>query len=153
MDTVKEYVYYLKNSFLIDELPRFTSSRGNRIYGPKKFYTFDNGMLFHLLGRFSQSAAFEQSLYSFLKKDNQKLGFYYENQKEVDFVIGNDLNQFIEAKYKIEKDFDLKLPKYLKILEKQGMKKIVFITKSIEKKQKIQNKVIEFIPLWKLLIS
>ena len=153
VDTVKEYVYYLKNSFLIDELPRFTSSRGNRIYGPKKFYTFDNGMLFHLLGRFSQSAAFEQSLYSFLKKDNQKLGFYYENQKEVDFVIGNDLNQFIEAKYKIEKDFDLKLPKYLKILEKQGMKKIVFITKSIEKKQKIQNKVIEFIPLWKLLIS
>lgn len=153
MDTVKKYIYYLKSSFLIDELSRFTHSRGSRIYGPKKFYTYDNGLLFHLLGRFSQSSAFEQSLFSFLKRNNRKIGFYYENQKEIDFVIDDNKSEFIEAKYKIEKDFDLKLPKYLNILEKQGKKRMLFVTKNIEKKQKIQNKIIEYIPLWKLLIS
>jgi predicted AAA+ superfamily ATPase len=153
MDTVKEYVYYLKNSFLIDELPRFTTSRGSRIYGPKKFYTSDNGLLFHLIGRFSQSAAFEQTLYFFLKRNSKKIGFYYENQKEVDFVIDKNKPEFIEAKYQIEKGFNFKLPQYLNILEKERTKKLIFVTKNIEKKQKIQGKTIEFIPLWKLLIS
>jgi len=154
MDTIKKYMFYLENTFLIDELPRFTSSRGARIYGPKKFYLCDNGILFNLLGKLSYGQAFEQTVFNFLKV-KYKLCFYYESQKEVDFVIKkNGKTELWEAKYKINKEnVKQNLNNYLKIAKQRKMKKIVFVTKNFEKKVKADNIIVQYIPLWKLMTN
>jgi len=152
VDTVKEYVFYLKNTFLVDELPRFTSSRGARIYGPKKFYIQDNGILFHLLGKLSYGQAFEQTVFNFLKTKH-KLGFYYEDKKEIDFAMRKDGDvELWEAKYKVSKgNLDQKLKDYIKIAQQKKAKKIVFVTKDFAKTDKIDGISVQYIPLWRLI--
>lgn len=151
VDTVKEYIFYLKNTFLVSELPRFSASRAVRIYGPKKFYIFDNGLLFHLLGKLSFGSAFEQSLFNFFKRSNRKIGFYYQNQKEIDFVLdSNEGKQLWEAKYKIDFDFEEKIVDYYKVANLIKAKKLVFVTQSLAKKGKVKDLPFECIPLWRI---
>jgi len=153
VDTVKEYLFYLKNTFLVDELPRFSSSRGARIYGPKKFYLFDNGLLFHLLGKFSFGSALEQTIFNFFKAREEKIGFYYEAKKEVDFVreVGGKIELW-EGKAKIDLDFEEKRKDYYQVARLLGAKKIVFVTRDLAKKERFKNLWWEFVPLWRLLI-
>ena len=104
-DTVKEYIYYLKNTFLVDELPRYATSRAKRIYAAKKFYTADNGILYNLLGNVSRSAAFEQTVYRILRNTSKSVSFYYENQKELDFVVDRGQGpELWEAKYSFKQE-------------------------------------------------
>jgi len=153
-DTVKEYIYYLKNTFLIDELPRYSRSRGQIIYGPKKFYVNDNAMLFHLLGKLSYSASFEQTVFHHLKLNNPKIGFYYENKREVDFVIEkNGKRELWEAKYEISKGFAEEESLYLQIAKRNKIAKIIFVTKSKDEKKNKEGIQMKFTPLWKLLIK
>lgn len=153
-DTVKEYLFYLKNTFLISELPRYSKNRGQIIYGPKKFYLNDNGMLFHLLGKMSYSAAFEQTLFHYLRLTYKKIGFYYENNKEADFIVEkNGKLELWEAKFEINKNFIEEKKFYLEIAKKNKISKIVFITFSKKGKETNDNIQIEFIPLWYLLIK
>ncbi|MEK7587593.1 MAG: ATP-binding protein [Patescibacteria group bacterium] len=152
-DTVKEYVYYLKNTLLVDELPRYSASRSHRIYGPKKFYVTDNGLLFHLLGRLSRSAAFERTLFQYLKRRAKGLGFYYENQQEVDFVSEESGKRvFWEAKYELPRGYELELDRYLAAAKSLDAAKIIFVTKSFAKKEKINDITVEWTPLWRLLV-
>lgn len=152
-DTVKEYIYYLKNTFLLDELPRFSTSRAARIYGPKKFYLNDNGMLFHLLGKLSYGSAFEQTLFSHLKSQFTNVFFQYENNKEIDFITKGENLQMFEAKYKFDNEFEKKIPMYLKSATENKITKIHFVTLSYEKKQKFDQIQVQFVPLWKLLTT
>jgi len=153
VDTVKEYLFYLKNTFLVDELPRFSSSRGARIYGPKKFYLFDNGLLFHLLGKFSFGSALEQTIFNFFKAREEKIGFYYEAKKEVDFVreVRGGIELW-EGKAKIDLDFEEKRKDYYQVARLLGAKKIVFVTRDLAKRERFKNLWWEFVPLWRLLI-
>jgi len=152
IETVKEYIYHLKNTFLIDELTRSTPSRGARIYGPKKFYISDNGILFHFLGKLSYGQAFEQTVFNFLKT-KYETGFYYENKKEIDFVIKNKgKTELWEAKYKInENDFNLQLKNYLKIAKQKKVTKITLVTKNFDQKHQTKGITIRYLPLWKLI--
>lgn len=153
-DTVKEYIYYLKNTLLVDELPRYSSSRSHRIYGPKKFYIADNGILFHLLGKLSYSQAFEQTLFRHFRKHNKKVGFYYENQKEVDFVLDTSSGrELIEAKYQLQKTLDDVLEQYILIAKSFTAKKFIFITRSWEQEKTVDNMKIKIIPLWRILLQ
>ncbi|MBI4652915.1 ATP-binding protein [Candidatus Kuenenbacteria bacterium] len=152
LDTVKEYMFFLKNTFLIDELPRFSLSRSTRIYGPKKFYLQDNGILFHLLGKFSYGQVLEQVVFNFLKNSGKKIGFYYENQKEADFLVENNGKlELWEVKYEINEFFENKINDYIKIAKLKKIKKIIFITKSFEKIKKKENIEIKFMPFWKII--
>lgn len=153
-DTVKEYLYYLKNTLLVDELPRSSYSRSHRIYGPKKFYITDNGILFHLLGKLSYGQVFEQTLSRHFKQLNKKIGFYYEDQKEVDFVIDtSNEKELIESKYQLQKTFDDILQQYLPIAKSLDIKKITFISQSQKEERTIDNIKIKIIPLWKILLQ
>jgi len=152
-DTVKKYVYYLKNTLLVDELPRYSTSRSHRIYGPKKFYVTDNGLLFHLLGRISRGAAFERTLYECLKHRTKGLGFYYENAQEVDFVSEESGKRVLwEAKYELPRGYELDLDRYLAAAKSLDVTKIIFATKSFVKKVKVNKITVEWTPLWRLLV-
>lgn len=152
-DTVKEYIYYLKNTFLIDELPRYATSRAKRIYAAKKFYVTDNGMLYHLLGNVSRGAAFERTAYRALKDSARSVSFYYENQQELDFVVERGFGlELWEAKYSLKQNDDNTTKKYRAIASELNIKTVTVVTMETQKPYTSEGIQIQFLPLWQLLL-
>ncbi|MBI5620149.1 ATP-binding protein [Candidatus Gottesmanbacteria bacterium] len=153
-DTVKEYIYYLKNTFIIDELPRYATSRAKRIYAAKKFYITDNGMLYHLLGTFSHSAAFERTVYRALKDTAKSVSFYYENQQELDFVVERGHGpELWEAKYSLKNTGDDTMRGYIDVALKLNIKTVTIVTMETQKTYASEDVQIRFLPLWQLLLA
>lgn len=130
VDTVKDYVGYFEASFLVGKLETWSSSYFKRAYAAKKIYLLDNGMKTLLTGEGDWGVKAESAIYWKLKKENQKLGYLFENNKEVDFVTEK---QKIEVKYTSDRE---KLPKD---------KNLLVVTKNLEGKN--------LIPLWEFLLK
>lgn len=153
-DTIKEYIYYLKNTFLVNELPRYATSRAKRIYAAKKYYIADNGILFHLLAKLSYGAAFEHTVYQFLKNSSKTVSFYYENQQEVDFVVERDNGRELwEAKYTMSGNLTDEIKKYIPIASAFSNKAFTVATADYESSFTTTGVRVNCIPLWKLLLG
>lgn len=156
VDTTKEYVTFLKQTFIVEEIERFSHSRSKKIYSAKKFYLYDAGLLYSLSSKFNAGSVAESVLFKFLS-EFFKANFYYENQKEVDFVFKNKRGEHVlmESKFiSYEKSIKEKdLEAIIEIAQELKAKKIFFITKNLEKKEKRKKIAISWIPLHKLLRS
>ena len=156
VDTVKEYSNFLKETYIIQEIERFSYSRNKKIYSAKKFYLRDVGLLRHLASKFNLGSAAETILYNFLS-ENFEVNFYYENQQEIDFIFSGKAREkiLIESKFisRLEEMDNKIISNIKKIASELGVKKVFIITKNLEKTEKSKNIVIKFIPLWKWLLS
>ncbi|MEA2113728.1 MAG: ATP-binding protein [Patescibacteria group bacterium] len=155
IDTIKEYISFLKETYIVNEIERFSDSRSKKIYSAKKFYLHDAGLLRYLASKFNLGSAAETILYNFLS-ENFKISFYYENQQEIDFAFLNKTKQriLIESKFvnKREEIDDKVILNIKKIAIELNIKKIFIITRNLETIEKSKNVVIKFIPLWKYLL-
>ena len=124
-DTIKDYLYYLSSTFLVSELGKFSTSRSASLYSPKKFYLSDTGLLFNLTGRFNLGAAAENAVFQKLASICPKLGFYYEDQKEIDFLAEGNA---YEVKYELSNLGWEKLAGQIKKLPPEKFKKITILT-------------------------
>lgn len=151
-ETVREYVRALRGNFSIYELQRYATSRNERIYFPKKYYLNDNGLQFNLTGKLNKGQAAERTIYDHLRKVyGEDVYFYYENGREVDFVIKNrEASLAIESKY-INSIDEFESKNLILSLEDLDLDTVLVITDSLEMTLDIQNKRIEFKPLWKFL--
>ena len=156
VDTTKEYVNFLKQTFILEEIERFSTSRSKKIYSAKKFYLHDTGLLHDLSSKFNLGSAAENILYKFLSADF-KVNFYYEDQREIDFVFLNEKNKLVMVESKFIDTFDELNDGVLIAIENAAtnlkLGKVFVITRSLEKKHKYNDIDILFIPLSKLLIS
>lgn len=150
-DTIRDYVYYLSNTFLVSELTKFSPSRNKELYSPKKFYLSDTGLLFNLTGKFNLGAAAENAVFQKLSQIEKKLGFYYEDQKEIDFLTGN--GDVYEVKYRLPDISWEKLSASLEKMPSKEFNKIVVLTCDPKKNQTIKGIKIEFESLANFLSS
>ena len=155
VDTIKEYISFLKETYIVSEIERFSESRSKKIYSAKKFYLRDTGLARHLASKFNLGSAAETILYNFLS-ESFEVNFYYEDQQEIDFTLFNKAKQrvlveskFISGREEIDDRVILNIKKIAKEL---NVKKIFIITKNLEKTERSKNAVIKFIPLWKYLL-
>jgi predicted AAA+ superfamily ATPase len=100
VDTVKEYVGYFESSFLVGKLEQWSTSVNKRAYGPKKIYLLDTGMKTLLTGDGDLGFKAEQAVYWKLRREHERLGYFYEGEKETDFMWGNGK---VEVKYTSDK--------------------------------------------------
>ncbi|RKY37035.1 MAG: hypothetical protein DRP78_02120 [Candidatus Omnitrophota bacterium] len=156
VDTTKEYVTFLRQTFIVEEIERFSRSRSKKIYSAKKFYLHDVGLLHDLSSKFNLGSAVENILFKFLS-GFFKTNFYYENQKEVDFVFKNRQGDFVlvESKFiSYEKNIEEKdIETIIKVAQELKAKTIFFITRNLKKREKREKIIINWIPLHKLLRS
>ncbi|MEF3692339.1 MAG: ATP-binding protein [Candidatus Moraniibacteriota bacterium] len=155
VDTAKEYVNFLKQTFIVEEIERFSTSRSKKIYSAKKFYLHDTGMLHNLSGKFNLGSAAENILYKFLST-NFKVNFYYENQREIDFVFINEKKDIVlvESKY-IDKFDELNkgaLDTIRNVAIELKTNQVFVITRSLESRQENDGINIIFLPLSKFLL-
>lgn len=163
--TSKKYVSYLQESYLFFLIDKFTYKFKEVIVSPKKVYVVDTGII--NLMAFATSENYGRLMENIVaiellrkKTFDPVLEIYYwkdYQQKEVDFVIkkGLKVKQLIQVTYasdinEINKREYTSLIKASKELQCNNLS---IITWDYESKEKIDGKKIDFIPLWKWLLS
>jgi len=162
--TLKNYVSYLEESYLIKVLERYSPKLKQQIIAPKKAYVVDHGFCNFISFNISKNKGrlFENLVCVELlrrSRDERKEIYYWKDyqQKEVDFVVkeGLKVKQLIQVCYDIS-DLETKereIKGLLKASKELRCKSLLVITDDYEAEEKIENKTIKFIPLWKWLLG
>ena len=152
VDTVIDYIGYIKDSWLIFSLENLQSQFVERETN-KKYYFTDNGLL-NLFLIDPNTSLLENLIAIQLYKKYKDEVYYYHNGVEVDFVIPNE-RLAVQATYSLS-DFDTRkreINALLQISKRMEVDKYLIITKDEEETITEDTIQIEIIPVWKWLLN
>lgn len=105
-DTVRDYIEYLSNAYIILTIPKFDYSLKKQLANPKKFYAIDTGFSNVVSFNISQKigANLENIIFlELVRRGNQIYYYKTEKGKEIDFLIKNsDFMQLIQVSTTLE---------------------------------------------------
>ncbi|MBU4338919.1 ATP-binding protein [Patescibacteria group bacterium] len=164
VNTLEKYLNYLEETYLIFILNRYSYKMKERIKAPKKIYIVDNGLIKAKTSGFSPDSGklMENLVFMELLKKGyapNKSIFYYKtrNQKEVDFILkeGLDIKTLIQVSYQtLSSDAKKRETKALiEAGEELKCDDLLIITWDEETEEKVNGKIIKFMPLWKWLMD
>ncbi len=144
---IKNYLLYLKESFLINMLGNYRKGSITTLRKRKRAYPADNALTYlykpkieeHFFGRMVET----------MVVNKLKAISFWKNRDEID-VVYNDIP--IEVKYQenIKDEYFKPLKEFMKKFRK---KEGVIITKNQEKEVKFEEGTIKLIPMWKWLLE
>ena len=152
---------YAQASYLFFFIQIFSKNIKDRNQYPRKAYLGDTGFMNAISGKKDMGRLYENIVLLELKRklsQNQEIN-YWKNLEgiECDFIIREGLNikKAIQAVYDIknEKTRQREIKGIAACAEEFGLKEGLIITKDYEAEEKISNKRIKFIPLWKWLLT
>ncbi|MFZ3085344.1 MAG: DUF4143 domain-containing protein [Candidatus Hydromicrobium sp.] len=156
--TIKNYISYLEEAYLIFQLFSFSFKLKNQLRGAKKIYTIDAGLIKSITFQFSQNLGklMENIVFLQLKRKGNEFYFYNEPADgEVDFIIreGLKIKELIQVCHNLD-DLETREREIRSLI--RGSKQLecsnlIIITYDQEKEEIIKEKKIKFIPLWKWL--
>ena len=165
IETVRNYVNYLKNAYLIFYLERFSFKLKQQMVSPKKVYCIDTGIASSIafttsdnLGKLMENVIAVELLRRKTNSDNHDV-FYWKDasQREVDFLLkrGKTVEQIIQSTYVSSKEeiSDREIKNLLVASEELRCNNLLVITWDYEAEEKTEGKRIKFIPLWKWLLN
>jgi uncharacterized protein len=157
-ETILEYLSYLKEINLVFSVPIYSFSLKQQQVNPSKIYTIDNGLRNAVSFKFSEDEGrlAENLVFIELKRKLKEI-YYWKGKGEVDFVIKNKDNSvdLINVCYNNEipeREVNSINEFIVKHLNTKINNKII-ITKDLEKEEKIDERIIKYIPLWKWLMG
>ena len=155
-NTVKEYIEYLKQSYLFDELKKYDFFLKKQNINKRKIYCADNGLVSQIGFNFSKNnGRYLENLIFFELKRRKKECFYYSKKYECDFIIKEKLKikEAIQVCYEINsQNQDRELNGLKEAMDTYKLKKGTIITYNQDKIIKENNKTIILIPAWRWLI-
>ena len=163
-NTVSDYISYMKEIFLFDEVCKFDYSLKSQHNSNKKLYVIDTGLANAVSFRFSadKGRVLENLVYLALKKKNKTAEIYFHrNKKECDFIIkdGITITQAIQVTCSLEdpKTAQREIDGLIDAMQSYKLEKGLILTlsesdtRTIEIDSKIYN--IDILPVWKWLLS
>ncbi|MBL7147819.1 MAG: ATP-binding protein [Nanoarchaeota archaeon] len=165
VSTVSRFSYYFEEVYLLYFLKRFSFKVKDQEKSQRKVYAFDVGLANALGFKFStnKGKVYENLvLLNLLNGKNKNLDlefFYWQDihQYEVDFLIKEKtkIKQLIQVCYDIEepKTKEREIRSLLKASKELRCNNLLIITEDYEKEERINNKKIKYIPLWKWLLE
>ena len=168
VETIKNYSEYLSNAYLLFFVQKFSFKLKEQEISPKKVYCIDNGiittMAFRLsenLGRLMENLVAIELLRRKSYWHNNLEIFYWKDyqQREVDFIVKEPLRikQLVQVTYASARDEidQREIKSLLKASEifKKHRPELLVITWDYENEEKIKNRKIKFLPLWKWLLE
>lgn len=106
-DTVKEYLSYAEEAYLLYTVNKFDYSVKKQIVNPKKIYCLDTGLLNYVSFRFSENTGrlLENTVFMSLKRRGYDV-YYYKDTHECDFLIKdkNRITQAIQVTTELKED-------------------------------------------------
>lgn len=159
--TIKNYLQYFENSFLFFEVPLFSYSYKKQIYNPDKIYAIDVAFFHNIAFKISENAGsiYENIVFLQLIRNPYNEVFYYKTKEnfEIDFAVKrkNKIVSLVQVCYQLNN---------AKVIEREeralcagmgelGIEEGIIINADIEKVEKRGNRKINYIPLWKWLIT
>ena len=164
-DTVVEYTKFLQDAYFLFYISLFDYSIKRQEINPKKVYAIDTGLRNIKTLKFSQDRGklVENVVFLDLKRRQNKGElrelFYWKDgqQFEVDFVIkkGLEITQLVQvtAVSKKEELEERELRGLLKASDELSCDDLVVVTWDYEAKERVKDKEVSFVPLWKWLLS
>lgn len=159
-NTIRNYIYYLTNAYLLFELNKYDYSLKKQENYSKKIYCIDTGLINKIAFSFSENKGrlYENSVFIELKRRGQNIYFWKDKlDYEVDFltVDKNKVTSLIQVSYDLSnpKTKEREVKGLLSGLNEFKLKEGIIITKDLEKQEKIDNKIIKYIPIWKWLLE
>ncbi len=152
IDAVKSYLSYMEEAFLFFQLSSFEYSLKAQEYGMRKIFCIDNGLRNAVSFSFSKDEGklAENLVFIELKRRGKDI-YFWKQRHEVDFVIKEKDNSLISINVTYSNKVDEREIKGLLEFQanyKKKVKKLIIITKNIEKVEK----EIKYVPLWKWLL-
>lgn len=161
--TIQRYLSSLENSYFFHPLMIISPKIKQQLQTSRKVYFIDNGFISSLslkfsknFGRLYENVVFLELMRRFLNKAEL---FYWKNNfgKEVDFVVRENfiIKNLIQVCYELTKEDVEKreISALLSASKELKCENLTVITKDYEGEEKIKNKKIVFLPLWKWLLS
>ena len=162
--TIKNYVDYLENTYLIVKLERFSYKLKEQVRAPKKIYCIDTGLVNAIGFRTSPDTGklMENLVAVELLRRGKEIYYWKDHyQREVDFVIkeGDKIKELIQVTYASGKNEikEREIKGLIKGSSELNCNDLVMITydyegvDEVEGNGNINEKVIKYIPLWKWL--
>lgn len=155
-DTVKEYLGYAEESYLIYSLMKYDSSVKKQIANPKKLYCLDTGLVSALSFRFSENKGhlMENLVYMTLRRGKGEI-FYHKGNYECDFIIKEKLKitKAIQVAASIGDDATRKreVRGLLEAMKTYDLKEGLVITEDEEGIEESDGRRINIMPLYKWL--
>jgi predicted AAA+ superfamily ATPase len=164
--TAKNYLDYLSRAYLLIQVSKFSHKPKEIEKSNKKIYAIDTGMAKNVsIGGSEDKGQMMENIVALdlmrrksYWKNNMTFYYYKDySQKEVDFVIkeGIKITQLIQVTYSNNrKDIQKREIESLKSSSDMlGCKDLIVITWDYEDTEKTDGKTINFIPLWKWLLT
>ncbi len=153
--TLYNYLEALKDVFFVFTLHRFSYSLKKMEQTLPKIYLVDNGILY-VNGVDDKGKLMENLVLVELKRRGKDV-YYWSNNYEIDFVVRERkaIKQLIQVCYDIT-EYETKereIKALLKASRELGCKNLLIITWDYEDEEKIGNRRIKLIPLWKWLLQ
>lgn len=167
--TIRDYVRYLEESYLIFILEKFSYKLKKQMLAPKKVYSIDTGIINSVAFQATENKGrlYENIIMIELLRRasyNESFETYYwrdERHHEVDFVIkkGSKVTQLIQACYDLsnEKTREREIRNLIDASKKLKCKNLLIITGDYEGQEKFSwfgtERKVTFTPLWKWLLK
>jgi len=155
-DTVGEYTRYLEDAYLIFAINILAYSIKKQFINPKKIYCVDPGIRRIIGFVFSEDVGkiYENMVFTHLKKAGMNI-YYWKNKGECDFVVQNKnkVEQIIQVSYNIKSSKEREVRGLIEAMEEFNVQKGTIITEDYNEKEIVNEKEIEFVPLWKWLLT
>lgn len=156
--TIKHYLQYLQNSYLIFLVSKYDHSIKKQIQNPKKIYFIDTALASIINFSFSENKGRILENIVFLELKRRSLDVYYhKNKYECDFVIHEKMRivQAIQVSVSL---FDAKTKEreirgLFEAMETYNLQTGIIITEDEEEIIDYKNKQIEIKPIWKWLLE
>ena len=156
--TVKEYIGYLEDCYLLFPVSKFDYSLKKQLVNPKKIYCVDPGLANSISFRFSENAGRQLENIIFLHLRRKTAGIYYhKNKYECDFIVVNKQKviQAIQVCHTIAdtETRDRELKGLLEAMENYKLDKGFIITDDEEETIEKNGFMIYIKPAWKFLLD
>jgi predicted AAA+ superfamily ATPase len=159
-NTLYNYLEFFNDAFIFFPLRKFSYSIKDIEQSIPKIYSVDNGLIENILGN-EKSKKFENLVFlSLLYKGfdpNKDIFYFVSNSGEVDFILkrGKKILLLLQSCFDIT-DYltkEREVKSLLKAAKELNCKDLLIITSDYEGEEKIENKTIKFLPLWRWILT
>lgn len=155
-DTLQDYIGYLQEAYTVFTTPIYRNSVREEQRNPKKLYAIDNGFkkLFSFSISDDYSKLYENLAFLHLRRMTDEV-FYFKQNQEVDLYAKVEQKYLVNVSYQIEdeKTLSREINALAEGMMYFKLSKSYLITAEREETIKVEEKVIEVIPMWKWLIQ
>lgn len=156
INTVKSYMGYLENSYLIFSIPRYDYSIKKQIYSHKKVYVIDQGLINLISFKFSKDHGklLENIVFLELRRRHSDI-YYHRDKHECDFVVmeNGHITDAIQVTASLNGNSKREYDGLLEALDKYGLDGGLILTDDEEFEDIKGDKKIIVMPIWKWLLE